>query len=133
MTSRYSEEEADRIIQEQNKKIRVSVSKRMGEHEYEPDDGPESSLSKKIRAYCKDHGYPAQINRQSIKAKGLLERGWPDVTMCIHGKVLFLELKTGKGKLSEDQVRIKLQFLALGQHWHEVRSFRQFLDIVEGV
>lgn len=130
---RMTSEQAERIIEEQNRKLRISISKRTGNYEYEPDDGPESKLSKKIRGYCKDHGYPAQINRQSPKAKGLLEPGWPDVTMCMHDRVLFLELKTGKGKLSEDQVKIKLQFLALGQEWHEVQSYRQFLDIVEGI
>ena len=126
MSLRYTPEEADRLLQEQKAKMEPAS-------QYKPDDGPESTLSKKIRGYCKDHGYPAQINRQSRKARGMLEPGWPDVTMCIHGKVLFFELKAGKGKLSEDQIRIKLQFLSLKQNWFEVRSFRQFIDIVEAL
>ena len=131
---RLSQEEADRLIQEQNKKLRSWFPKDPGDCKYEPDEGPESSLSKKIRAYGKDHGYPTQVNRQSKKAKGFAEPGWPDVVMALPGgRTVYLELKCDKGRLSGDQIRHKLMFMQLGHEWHEVRSYRQFLDIVEGI
>ena len=42
------------------------------------DEGPESSLSRKIVKYCKEHGFPCQCFRQSKKAKGFLVPGLTD-------------------------------------------------------
>lgn len=129
---RFTQEEAGRIIAEQNKKLRISSAKKDGSYDYEPDPGLENSLSKKIRAYGKDHGYPTQVNRQSKKAKGFAEPGWPDVVMALPGgRTVYLELKCDKGRLTEDQIKYKLMFLQLRHEWHEVKSYRQFLDIVE--
>jgi VRR-NUC domain. len=93
-------------------------------------DEPESSLSKRIRLWAKVSGHPCQVLRQSKRAKGLLEPGWPDVTLVMKKRILFLELKTNKGRLSEAQKQIKLQMMALGAEYYVVRSFIQFLEIV---
>jgi len=97
------------------------------------DPGPEARLSGKIQKYCKDKGYPCQINRQSRKASGMLTPGWPDCTILAPGgRVLLVELKAAKGRMSDEQKRLKLQAMALGHEVHEVRSFRKFLEIILG-
>jgi predicted Holliday junction resolvase-like endonuclease len=59
--------------------------------------------------------------------------GWPDITLCLpEGRVLFLELKTGKGRMSEDQKQIARSMLFFKHEWHVVRSFKRFLEIVCG-
>ncbi len=95
-----------------------------------PDPGPESELSNKIRKWADDHGYPCQCFRQSPKARGFLVPGWPDVTLILQGRVLFLELKAEHGRLSTEQQMLKLQFLHLKAEWYEVRSFKRFLEVV---
>jgi len=98
-----------------------------------PDDGPESKLQGKIVKWAKEHGRPIQSNRQTRGARTLLTPGWPDITLILPGRVLFIELKAGKGRLSEEQKQIRLQFMALGHEIHEVRSYRRFLELVSGV
>jgi hypothetical protein len=42
-----------------------------------------------------------------------------------------MELKSGKGRLSEDQKEMKIRFLHLGHVLHEVRTWKRFMEIVE--
>jgi hypothetical protein len=52
------------------------------------------------------------------------------VCLILKGRVLWIELKGGKGRLSQEQKHMRLTFLALGHEIHEVRSYRAFLDLV---
>ena len=98
-----------------------------------PDPGPESELAKKICRWLTAKGYPYQYNRQTAHAIGLLTPGWPDITiMAPGGRVIFIELKAGKGRLSEEQKRLHLMAYHLGHDVYEVRSFKRFLTIMEG-
>ncbi len=100
-------------------------------HSDQADKGPESVLQGKIVKWAKEWGRPCQSNRQTRKAKGLLNPGWPDVTLIMPGgKVLFLELKSGSGRLSDEQKQLRLQFMALGHTIHTIKSYRAFLSIV---
>jgi hypothetical protein len=94
------------------------------------DPGPESQLQGKIMKWAKARGYPYQSNRQTHRARGLLTPGWPDVTLILPHRVLFLELKSGAGRLSSEQKQLQLQFLALGHAIYQVRSYRKFLELV---
>ena len=48
------------------------------------------------------------------------------------GRVLLIENKSEDGTLSDEQKQIHMQAMYLGHKIHEVRSYRQFLKIVEG-
>ena len=99
-----------------------------------PDEGKESKLQSKIVKYCKDHGYPCLSFRQSRKAKGFVVPGWPDLTICLPAsRVIFIELKAKTGILKADQRDMALMMLALGHEWHEIRSYKKFLEVVNHV
>lgn len=101
------------------------------EQDHEADPGPESALQGKIMQWAKRRGYPIQANRQTKNAKGLLTPGWPDITLILpDGKVLFIELKSSRGRLSPEQKHLRLQFMALGHRVHEVRSYKRFLEVL---
>jgi len=96
-----------------------------------PDEGPESRLQSKIQAWAKEWGRPIQSNRQSSRAKTLLTPGWPDIVLILpQGRVLFIELKGKRGRLTEEQKQMKLMFMAIGHQIHECRSYRRFLELV---
>lgn len=100
----------------------------------DPDLGPESVLQSKIEKWCKEKGYPCLSFRQSPKAKRLLPAGWPDIEIIMpQGNTLRFELKSAKGRLSDEQKRLRLQFLALGHTVHTIKSFKRFLGLVAGL
>ena len=98
-----------------------------------PDPGPESELAKKICRWLDTNGYPYQYNRQTANAIGLLTPGWPDFTiMAPGGRAVWIELKAGKGRLSDEQKQLHLMAYQLGHDVHEVRSFKKFLEVING-
>ena len=97
----------------------------------EPDEGPESKLQGKIVAWAKDWGRPIQSNRQTKGARTLLTAGWPDITLILSGRrVLFIELKAKRGRMTDEQKQMRLQFMALGHEIYEIRSFKAFISLV---
>lgn len=107
----------------------------MAKHDINPmvaDSGPESKLQGKITKYCKDHGYPCLSFRQSRKAEGFLVPGWPDITLCLpKGRVVFIELKAKHGHLRQKQGEIRGMMEWLDHEWYLVKSYKQFLSIVD--
>lgn len=98
-----------------------------------PDFGSESELQRKINKWARDNGFPILSLRQTRQARGLLSPGWPDITLLLPGgRVVFIELKAGKGRLSDEQKALHAQARYLGHEIHEVRSFKRFLEIVGG-
>ena len=96
-----------------------------------PDEGKESVLQRKIEAWSREWGRPCLSFHQSKAAKRMLPPGWPDVTIIMpNAKVLYLELKSASGRLSDEQKQLKLQFMALGHTIHEVRSYKKFLEVI---
>lgn len=59
--------------------------------------------------------------------------GEPDFHCLLpNGKVLFIECKTRRGKLSESQQSISAHMNRLGHALHVVRSIQDFMQIVDG-
>jgi len=124
MVARLSTQEGMDLLSSQEKKI---------SGEEAPDPGSESNLQRKINKWIRDHGYHFLSFRKSKKAKGFLTAGHPDVTIFMpEGRTVLIELKDGRGRLSEEQISVK-RVLKYNKHeWHEVRSYKQFLAIVNG-
>jgi len=128
---RLSPEQAQALLTEQQAKMSRG---KYGLSPDVPDEGLESVLSNKIRQYCEKMGYPCLIFRQSKQVKGLVPAGWPDCSIALPGgRTVWIELKNKAGRLSDEQKMYKLMFMALGHEWYEVRSYKRFLEIVEGM
>ena len=98
-----------------------------------PDPGKESVLQRKIEAWCREWGRPCLSFRQSKHAKHLLPAGWHDIEIIMpNGETLRIELKAAHGRLSDEQKRLRLQFMALGHTIHTVKSYKRFLELVGG-
>ena len=98
----------------------------------EADEGPESKLQAKIVAWAREWGHPCLSFRQSRQAKGFITPGWPDITLLLKGEILFIELKSKSGRLSQEQKDMAIMFQHLGFDINEVRSYKRFLEIVQG-
>lgn len=61
----------------------------------------------------------------------LLRQGSPDIVCIIKGRYVGLEVKTPKGKLSEDQAEFHRQILKAGGIVFTVRSLDEAMDAVE--
>ncbi len=95
------------------------------------DEGPESKLQSKIKAWCKTWGRPILSFPRTPKVRRFLPPGWPDDCIVMPGsRVLWIEDKTKSGRPSPEQIHLHLVFRALGHEVHVVRSFKRFLEIV---
>jgi hypothetical protein len=95
-----------------------------------PDPGPESQLHSRCLKYCEEHGLPCLSFRQSVKAKGFLAPGWPDLIVFRPKTVTLVELKAAGGRLSQEQKRLRLMLHFLGHEVHVCRSFSSFVKIL---
>lgn len=90
----------------------------------------EAELHADILTYCKARGWIALHG--SMAHRTFRTAGEWDVT-CIasEGRVFFIEVKSAKGKLSPEQDGLIQWAHRLGHVVHVVRSYQQFLEIVE--
>ena len=65
---------------------------------------------------------PRGAKRQAILVGMGVHRGFADLIVLCEGRVLFLELKSLKGRLSPDQEAFRDAVLAQGHRWALVRS-----------
>lgn len=94
-----------------------------------PDPGKERDLQAKIERYCRDHAWFFFHDR----SRECNAKGFPDLVVALPaGRVVWLELKSARGRLSPEQKQVRLMLLALGHEWYEVRSYRRFMEIVKG-
>lgn len=93
------------------------------------DQGKESDLQAKIERYCRQSGFYFFHDRSREQNS----KGFPDLVIALPaGRVVWMELKSAKGRLRPEQKQVRLMLMALGHEWHEVRSYRQFIGIVNG-
>lgn len=89
----------------------------------------ESALHKQINLECHRRGYIAlhgAMNKRTHRTAGE-----PDfVVLAPNGRTLLVEAKTGTGNLSDDQERLHGKAWTLGHRVYVVRSFVEFLDVL---
>lgn len=90
----------------------------------------ESELHNQILAECRKrmwiafHGSMAQRTGRTL--------GEPDfVLIADGGRVYFIECKTAKGKLTPEQLGMKMWAEKLGHEIHTIRSFPEFITLVD--
>ncbi|WP_128515259.1 VRR-NUC domain-containing protein [Tabrizicola thermarum] len=65
---------------------------------------------------------------QGIRSGMGLCAGWSDLVVLAQGRVLFLEVKGPRGRLSPAQEAFRERVLAEGHHWALVRSVDEALE-----
>jgi len=100
-----------------------------------PDEQPESALQKLIIDDAISRGWLVHSHKQSkdyykVHTKG---EGWADVVILMpEGRVVMLELKAKKGVMREEQKLCQQKAKWLGHEWHQIKTWRQYFQIVEG-
>lgn len=93
-----------------------------------PTGGSERDLQQQAIEYCNDQRWICL--RGSMAHRTFRVPGEPDHIIIAPNRVLFVEYKVGKGKLSPDQLAIQTWMATLGHDLHVVRSFKEFLEVV---
>lgn len=105
---------------------------------YVPQDKPvasdaandERELHNEILEHCKLNGFLAFHG--SMAHRTFRTAGECDFHLLLPGGlVLFIECKTKNGKLSTDQLGVKMWMEKLGHTYHVVRSYSEFVALVE--
>jgi RecB family endonuclease NucS len=90
--------------------------------------GKESELHRAIINDCQQRRYyvvHSRCDRATTQSKGV-----PDLIIAMQGgKVVWVEVKVGKNKLSAEQTITRHVLLALGHDYHLVTSFSQWIKI----
>lgn len=122
--------EEDYLIMQQ----RMSPAENSYSGNHEADEGPESKLAARIREWAKERGYLCLIHPGSKKLSWFIPKNYVDVVLTLpYGITLYLELKSAKGHLRAGQKLMAQQFLQLGHQWHQVRSWKRFLEIISKI
>lgn len=88
----------------------------------------EGKLHDEIMDECRKRGWLAFHGSMAHRTKRT--PGEPDVILVMPGRTLFIELKKKDRKLSTEQLGVEAWLRKLGHELHVVRSFEQFLSIV---
>ena len=94
------------------------------------DKGPESHLQAKIVKWAAERGYPCLSIQPRRPIKGEVTPGWPDITLAMENRILLIELKSARGALRDRQATIAKELRFLGHSWHQIRAYKQFLEVV---
>lgn len=96
----------------------------------EPDAGPEVNLHDKIAAECRRRGWAyvhSRMDAPTTTAKGVCDF----VIAASRGRTLWIECKSRTGKQTPAQLGFALQCERQGHAVHVVRSFQEFLNVVD--
>lgn len=95
------------------------------------DSGPakESVLHHQIIDECKSRGWIA-LHGSMVQATARTIGEWDFTILADNGRLFFIECKTGKGKLSPEQIGMIAWAAKLGHGVHVVRSLEEFINIV---
>lgn len=89
----------------------------------------ESKLQLEIRNWCAARNIPCGCAR--MDKPSTMPLGWPDMTIVLNGRVLFVECKTRTGKRTKEQQIMAMLFERQGHTIHIVRSFEDFLQLTQ--
>jgi len=86
---------------------------------------PESVIVKQIRQYLRTLGWYVIRIQQGIGC----HRGISDLIVVKDGRVVFLECKTAKGKMSEHQEKFRSEILGRGGEYVVCRSLEDAMEL----
>lgn len=89
---------------------------------------PEAKLQDRIDRWCRAQWPVWLVLRQRMDRKSNVAIGAHDLTIFAPGgRLLLIECKTGKNKLTPEQRNWRHMMAALGHEVHEVRSVEEFI------
>ena len=92
----------------------------------------ERGLHGAIINYCREKWYPWLFIHGRMDKRSTIAAGCQDFTIFAdHGRVFLFECKAKSGKPSKDQIDWIHSMELLGHKVHVIRSFSEFLKIVE--
>lgn len=95
---------------------------------------PESALANSIKQWADAKGYPCLVHPRSKKLSWFLPPGYADIVLSLPlGITLYLETKAQKGIWRKEQQLMAMQWKQLGHFYFVVKSFKQFLEIIQKV
>lgn len=89
----------------------------------------EKLLQEAFCAWLRTEGLPFFVQRMDKAATGT--KGWPDITVVENNRVLLIEMKFGKGRLSTDQVFRHAELARAGCRVHVVRDIAAAIELVQ--
>jgi len=104
-------------------------------------DDSANGLTKCLTTYLKLNGaFVSRINNVGIYDKrlrryrpGTNRKGLPDVLATYKGRSLFVEVKTGRDKISEYQEKIRQEQIASGGYWFTAHDFTEFKEWFDNI
>lgn len=90
-------------------------------------------LKELMKRGCVAYHSGAESKTQTNRARaGRPPKGWPDITcLAPRGRILFFEVKTAKGAVSEGQKTMHQRLEGVGHRVHVVRSISEVLSVLE--
>jgi hypothetical protein len=89
----------------------------------------EYELHNQILLYCERRGWIALHGSMAHRSYRTLGE-FDFVILANHGRTFFIECKTKTGKLTEEQQGLQHWARRLGHAPHVIRSYQQFMDVV---
>jgi VRR-NUC domain len=89
----------------------------------------EAWIQRQFASYCTLRGYEYLWHRMDRRTGAT--PGWPDFLLVVSGKVVFVEFKTAKGKLSDDQERVQLALKKAGVPTLVTRSLSLAIEFIK--
>jgi len=90
-------------------------------------------LEKELQRLCEQELSRRGIAYLHISFRAREKKGWPDLTFCLHGRFVAVELKTATGVLSKDQISVMANLERNGALTSVIRSFDDFCDVLEAL
>jgi len=102
---------------------------------------PERDVQKAIVAYLEYAGYCVAVTDRSrhwdakgrVRASRISMKGYPDLSLVVKGRAVFIEVKSAKGKLSPDQVKCHETLRAHGALVYVVRGVDETIRCLAGM
>lgn len=106
-----------------------------------PPDATEAQIQRAIVDYLQWKGYCLSITDRSrvwdargrVRASRISMAGYPDLSLVIKGKAVFLEVKSAKGRLSPEQVRCHETLREHGATVFVVRGVDETIQCLAGL
>jgi hypothetical protein len=89
----------------------------------------EAWMQRQFASFCALKGYEFLWHRMDRRTGAT--PGWPDFLLVVSGKVCFVEFKTARGKLSDDQERVQLALKKAGVPTLVTRSLALAIDFIK--